>query len=121
MTTYKCSRCAGTGRLTQFSNVIGGTCFKCHGAGTQPSKPAKPGAMWAVFGFDRTTGTLARIYNVSAKTEQEAIKKAAATMARASAEYRARYAEPERAIAWTDMTNQAALTWDEATTTKENV
>lgn len=30
--TSPCTRCGGEGRLMQHSNVLGGTCFKCHGA-----------------------------------------------------------------------------------------
>lgn len=29
----ECHRCSGTGRLPQFGNVFGGTCFRCSGAG----------------------------------------------------------------------------------------
>ncbi len=31
--TVTCSRCGGEKRLIQYSNVLGGTCFKCGGAG----------------------------------------------------------------------------------------
>ena len=36
--TVTCSRCAGEKRLPQYSNVIGGTCFKCSGTGKTYTK-----------------------------------------------------------------------------------
>jgi len=44
---YACSRCAGSGRMSQFSNVIGGECFRCRGTGKQYTKPTKPSPKWA--------------------------------------------------------------------------
>lgn len=52
---YECTRCGGKGRLTIFSNVLGGVCFKCRGSGKQAAKPGKPSVKWAVLGTDRTT------------------------------------------------------------------
>lgn len=119
--TYSCSRCSGTGRLAQFSNVIGGTCFKCHGTGTQASKPAARAAKWAVFGHDRQTGECTRLYNISARTEAAAIEKARATMAGASTEWRNTYTlSNARAMRCSDMTDPTALTWEAATTKKES-
>lgn len=31
--SFSCRRCGGEGKLTQYSNVIGGQCFKCGGSG----------------------------------------------------------------------------------------
>jgi len=60
-TAYACSRCAGSGRMSQFSNVIGGKCFCCRGTGKQYTKPAKPSPKWAVFGQHRETGAWLRL------------------------------------------------------------
>lgn len=116
-TRYTCTRCSGAGRLPHHANVLGGVCFKCHGAGTQPSKPAKPSAMWAVFGRDRATGESRRLYNVRAKTEQAAIEKARSTMAGASAAFKdANTLAQAQAIRFDDMANPTACDWDAATT-----
>jgi len=121
MTTYTCTRCAGTGRLTVFSNVLGGVCFKCHGAGTQHHKPPTPSAMWAVFGHDRHTGESRRLYNVRAKTEQAAIERARSIMAGASALFKdVNTLARATAIKFEDMADPTAMTWEDATTTKES-
>lgn len=118
--TYTCSRCNGTGRLTVFSNVLGGVCFKCNGCGKQRHKPATPSAMWAVFGHDRNTGESRRLYNVRAKTEQAAIEKARNTMAGASSAFKdTNTLAQAQAIEFSDMADPTACTWEEATTTKE--
>jgi hypothetical protein len=90
-TTFPCSRCAGTGRLSCFSNVLGGVCFKCNGKGTQPSKPAAPSILWAVLGTDRNTGGRVRLYNIKAKNETAAIERARNTMAGASTAFKDQY------------------------------
>lgn len=116
MTTYPCSRCAGTGRLLVHSNVLGGVCFKCKGKGTQAAKPAPPAAKWAVFGQHRTTGEWLRLYNLTARTKQAAIKRARDTYAKASQAWRDTYTLDEaRAIHWSDMADVQATTWGEAT------
>lgn len=89
--TYKCTRCAGTGRLNCFSNVLGGVCFKCKGSGMQTTKPAKPSIKWAVLGEDRNTGMRARLYNVSSPSAAGAIAKARRTFEGASTEFRDQY------------------------------
>lgn len=117
-TAYTCSRCNGKGRLPQHSNCLGGVCFRCHGSGKQSSKPKEPTPKWAVFGQDRATGDWARLYNVHAKTADNAISRASTMMAQASDEWRDTYSLTDaRAIKWTDMANTSALTWAEATTT----
>ena len=87
-TTYKCSRCNGTGRLSQFSNVLGGTCFKCLGSGKQASKPAAKSVTWAVLGTDRNTGLRVHAYNINAQTEAKAVAKARTTYQSASTEFK---------------------------------
>ena len=57
---YACSRCAGSGRMSQFSNVIGGKCFRCRGTGKQYTKPTKPSPKWAVFGHNPSVAQLAQ-------------------------------------------------------------
>jgi hypothetical protein len=89
--TFDCTRCAGKGRLACFSNVIGGTCFKCNGSGLQSSKPAAKAVRWAVYGYDRAINEPARLYNVYAKGEQAAIAKARRTMEGASAQFKDQY------------------------------
>ena len=122
MATYTCPRCAGTGRLTVFSNVLGGVCFKCHGAGTQRHKPPTPSAMWAVFGHDRHTGESRRLYNVRAKTEQAAIEKARSTMAGASALFKdVNTLARATAIKFEDMADPTAMTWEDATATTDPI
>jgi DnaJ-class molecular chaperone len=90
-TTYPCTRCNGTGRLSAFSNVLGGVCFKCHGSGKQAAKPAAKAVRWAVFGIDRNTGGRVRLYNVSAKNEATAIQRARNIMAGASAAFKEQF------------------------------
>lgn len=120
MTTYPCSRCAGTGRMPQHSNVLGGVCFRCNGKGTQASKPTPPTPKWAIFGQHRDSGQWLRLYNVSTKTEAGAIERARATMERASTAWRDTYTLAQaRALRWQDMADQQATTWAEATGAKE--
>jgi len=87
-TTYTCSRCQGKGRISGFGHVMAGVCFKCGGAGTQARKPAAPSVRWAVFGIERATGELRRLYNKDAKTAKKAIASAIKTFGGASAEFR---------------------------------
>lgn len=96
------------------------TCSRCNGTGKQKTKPAEPTPTWAVFGQERSTGESVRLYNVRAKTEEDAIERARSTYANASAAWKDTYSlASARAIKWTDMTNANALTWDEATAAKE--
>ena len=119
-TTYACSRCGGSGRLAVFSNVLGGTCFKCNGKGTQRHKPAQPSAMWAVFGHDRQTGESRRLYNVRAKSAEAAINKARQTYERASSLFRdTNTLASAVAIKFDDMADPTACTLDAATAPKE--
>lgn len=119
-TAYACSRCAGSGRMSQFSNVIGGECFRCRGTGKQYTKPAKPSPKWAVFGQHRETGAWLRLYNVVARSKPAAIAKAQTTYANASTDWKNTYTlATARALKWTDMASVDALTWDEAFKPKE--
>ena len=101
--TYPCVRCGGKGRLPSFSNVLGGVCFKCGGSGRQATKPAARGVKWAVMGTVRETGHRVRLYNETAKTSADAISRARAAYAKASAEFQATY----------DLTDAIAVDWDE--------
>lgn len=117
---YACSRCAGSGRMSQFSNVIGGECFRCRGTGKQYTKPAKPSPKWAVFGQHRETGAWLRLYNVVARSKPAAIAKAQSTYADASTDWKNTYTlATARALKWTDMASLDALSWDEAFKPKE--
>ena len=119
-TAYACSRCAGSGRMSQFSNVIGGECFRCRGTGKQYTKPAKPSPKWAVFGQHRETGAWLRLYNVVARSKPAAIAKAQTTYADASTDWKNTYTlATARALKWTDMASLDALSWDEAFKPKE--
>lgn len=114
-TAYACSRCAGSGRMSQFSNVIGGECFRCRGTGKQYTKPTKPSPKWAVFGQHRNTGAWLRLYNVVARSKPAAIAKAQATYAEASTDWKNTYTlATARALKWTEMASLDALSWDEA-------
>ena len=120
---YACSRCSGTGRLAQFGNVLGGTCFKCNGSGKQGGKrPPKPTTKWAIFGQHRATGQWMRLYNVAARTARQGVERALTIYAGASAAWRAAYdlnPATARAIRWCDMADQQATTWAEASPKKE--
>lgn len=117
---YACSRCAGSGRMSQFSNVIGGECFRCRGTGKQYTKPTKPSPKWAVFGQHRETGAWLRLYNVVARSKPAAIAKAQAVWADASTDWKNTYTlATARALKWTDMASLDALSWDEAFKPKE--
>ena len=120
MTAYPCSRCAGTGRLNVFSHVLGGTCFKCNGTGTQRHKPAAPSVKWAVFGHGSASGDSRRLFNVTAKSEAEAILKARKAYDGASVLFKEENTlETAQAIKFSDMADPSALTWEYATTKKE--
>lgn len=115
-TTYQCSRCGGSGRLSVFGHVLGGTCFKCNGTGKQRHKPAQPAAKWAVFGLERETGRFLRLYNVNARTAEQAIEKAHCTFAGASTLFKDSYTlDGARAVRWSDMANVSAESWEVAT------
>ena len=119
-TAYACSRCAGSGRMSQFSNVFGGECFRCRGTGKQYTKPTKPSPKWAVFGQHRETGAWLRLYNVVARSKPAAIAKAQLTYANASTDWKNTYTlATARALKWTDMASLDALSWDEAFKPKE--
>jgi len=119
-TAYACSRCAGSGRMSHFSNVIGGECFRCRGTGKQYTKPTKPSPKWAVFGQHRETGAWLRLYNVVARSKPAAIAKAKTTYADASTDWKNTYTlATARALKWTDMASLDALSWDEAFKPKE--
>ena len=117
---YACSRCAGSGRMSQFSNVVGGECFRCKGTGKQYTKPAKPSPKWAVFGQHQKTGEWLRLYNVVARSKPAAIAKAQAVWAEASTDWKNTYTlATARALKWAEMTSVEALSWDEAFKPKE--
>jgi len=116
---YACSRCTGSGRMSQFSNVIGGECFRCRGTGKQYTKPKAPTPKCAVFGQHRETGAWLRLYNVVARSKPAAIAKAQATYADASTDWKNTYTlATARALKWTDMASVDALSWNEATKEK---
>lgn len=118
---YACSRCAGSGRMSQFSNVIGGECFRCRGTGKQFTKPAKPSPKWAVFGQHRETGEWLRLYNVVARSKNAAIAKAQLMWTDGSSYFKDTYTlATARAMKWTDMASVDALSWNEAFKQKEN-
>lgn len=117
---YTCSRCAGSGRMSQFSNVVGGECFRCRGTGKQYTRPRAPTPKWAVFGQHRKTGAWLRLYNVVAKSKTAAIAKAQATYADASTDWKNTYTlATARALKWIDMASLDALSWDDAFKPKE--
>lgn len=114
-TIYPCSRCGGSGRLSVFGHVLGGTCFKCNGTGKQRHKPAQPAVKWAVFGLERETGRFLRLYNVKARTAEQAIEKARDTFAGASTLFKdAHSLANARVVRWTDMADATAVEWDSA-------
>lgn len=99
---YTCSRCDGTGRVW-FSSLMAGLCFQCCGTGKQKTKPAKKAIKWAIFGHDRMSGASARLYNVNAKTAEEALEKAYELYEKAS-------------TAWKDentLVKAVAVSWEE--------
>jgi 1,2-phenylacetyl-CoA epoxidase PaaB subunit len=106
--------------MSQFSNVIGGECFRCRGTGKQYTKPTKPSPKWAVFGQHRETGEWLRLYNVVAKNKANAIERAQNMYERASKAWQDTYTLSDaRALKWTDMASVDALSWDEAFKPKE--
>jgi hypothetical protein len=98
ITPYPCVRCCGNGRISAYSNVLGGVCFKCAGSGKQIRKPAPPTLRWAVFFLEFTTGKPAHAYNTTGKTEEAAINKAVGLYAKASETFRQRF-DPNQATA----------------------
>ena len=80
---YPCTRCEGKGRLPHYANVLDGVCFKCGGTGRQKTRPAAPSRRWSVNAIRTTDHHDCVVFHVRAKTEQEAIKKASATLSRA--------------------------------------
>lgn len=117
---YACSRCAGSGRMSQFSNVVGGECFRCRGTGKQYTRPRAPTPKWAVFGQRQKTEEWLRLYNVVARSKPAAIAKAQAVWAKASTDWKNTYTlATARALKWTEMTSLDALSWNEAFKPKE--
>lgn len=119
MTTHTCTRCHGTGRYS-FNLQHGTKCLGCNGTGVQRTKPRAPMPKWAVFGQHRGTGAWLRIFNVTAKTKEDAIQIACATFTKASGDFRNTYdlnPATARARTWTRLSDPGALTWDEATKT----
>ena len=88
---YKCSRCQGKGRLSAFSHVVSGVCFKCGGIGTQATKPTVALPLFAVIFVSRATGAAERIYNLRARTSAVAMRVAAARYEQASSAFRDEY------------------------------
>ena len=88
---YECDRCSGRGRISVFSHVIGGTCFKCGGSGRLKRKPPAKSVVYAVFLVHRESGKPARIYNVKAKAPQAAMGKARVMYEAASSAFRDDY------------------------------
>lgn len=86
--TYKCPKCSGLGRLSCYSNVLGGVCFSCGGKGVKQGKAPAPSVRWAVLGIERATGARVALYFKRAKTADAAINAARNTMAGASSEFK---------------------------------
>lgn len=82
---YDCSRCLGRGKISGYSHVIGGTCFKCHGTGKQKTKPSTS-KTWAVLD---SKGKHA--YNIKAKTAEKAVKIARVTWQGSSPDFKAEH------------------------------
>lgn len=79
--SYPCYRCSGEGMIRAFGHVLGGACFKCHGSGKQASKP-NHAVKWTVLDASGKD-----VYNVTAKTDHEAVKKALIIFARSSTDF----------------------------------
>lgn len=82
MNTHPCSRCNGFGTIQHHANVLGGVCFKCHGKGTQKNVPASKAQKWSVTAAERETGERLSVFFVRAKSEENALAVARATLAR---------------------------------------
>lgn len=80
--TSECARCGGSGRLPQFSSVIGGTCFRCHGSGRTKGKPGKPAARYLVSAVCRTTGERVTTFWLRAASADKALAMARTQLAR---------------------------------------
>jgi hypothetical protein len=118
MTTYTCTRCNGTGRFS-FNLIHGTKCYGCQGTGQQRTKPRKPAPKWAVFGQHRATGSLLRLYNVTAKTAAAAIESARQTYARGGTDWQATYSlDGAQALRWDQMKDLNAIDWEDATGAK---
>lgn len=112
--TYKCSRCRGTGKYS-FNLIHGTKCLGCNGTGAQRTKPRKPAPKWAVFWLQRSTGQLLRIFNVVARTKDEALAASAAHYSRGSAQCQSEYSHDSvEVIRWADMADASAMTWANA-------
>lgn len=83
---YDCPRCAGSGWISHFSHVIGGKCFRCHGAGKLDRKPVVS-IKWVVLGTD-TNGNPFHAYNTTGPTAKIAIERARTLWSRASTEWK---------------------------------
>jgi hypothetical protein len=82
--TVECHRCGGSGRLPQFSSVIGGVCFLCHGSGRSSAKPGKSrAARFAVSAICLGTGErVSPIFSVRATSAEKALAMARTQLAR---------------------------------------
>lgn len=106
--TYKCSRCQGRGRLTAFSHVIGGVCFKCGGTGAQATKPTEALPLFAVMFVSRATGAAERIYSLRAQTSALAMRVAAARYEQASSAFRDEYSMEDAVVVRADELDEVA-------------
>lgn len=80
--TIDCSRCGGTGRLPQFSNVIGGTCFKCHGSGrSASSKRDTTIVRFVASARELASGERVTVFELNAKSADQALKMARVRLA----------------------------------------
>lgn len=86
--TYKCPKCNGLGRLSCYSNVLGGVCFSCDGKGFKVGKAPTPSVRWAVIGLDRVSGERVALYFMRAKNATAAINAARNTMTGASSAFK---------------------------------
>ena len=80
--TYKCPKCNGSGFLSHYSGIANGVCFSCKGNGFKFGKPPVQGVKFPVTAINRETGVRELVVYVTAKTAEEAVKKAETNFAR---------------------------------------
>ncbi len=71
-----CPRCAGDGRISAYTHVKAGVCFRCGGAGTITTKypPRAPSEKFGITGIQ--DGERRLLFWVKARNEADALKKA---------------------------------------------
>ena len=93
---YPCSRCDGTGVVNWARHVLNGVCFQCKGTKTQVTKPSVS-VKWVIL-----NASGAHVYNINAPTHAKAIKKARATLDKASDEFAKRHAGELSAVPYSE-------------------